>query len=122
MSSNNKIFTYDKKNHLIAFAELSKKGELLKYYFVSDTELMKINVYKDKKKNHVQKTVVKFKEQIRLQFMFLEGYGTRISAIKKDSQNIESATVESRIECTDGVEFDVFTVKSDLLKSWIDKV
>lgn len=101
---------------------MSKKNKLVGYYFAEGKQLTKINIQKDKKTLRTKRTVVVFDEDIKLHHMFIDEYGSRVVANKRNSKRIESPNIENRIESIDNDQFTRFTVKADILNSWLDKL
>jgi len=122
MSLKKYIFIYDKDDCLNIYAELSSKDKLVGYYSVEDNQLIKINIYKEKKVVHTKKTIVVFGEDIKLNHMFIDDYGSRVVAVKRHVERIETPVIKNRIETLDNESFNRFTVKSDIINSWLDKL
>jgi len=122
MSLKKHIFIYDKDNCLCTYAELSSKDSLIGYYFLENNQLIKVNIYKEKKAIHTKKTIVVFDEDVKLNHMFLDGYGSRVVAVRRHMSRIESPMIKNRIETIDNDGFNMFTVKSDIINSWLDKL
>jgi len=122
MSFKKYIFIYDKEDCLKTYAELTGKDKLVGYYFVEKNQLTKVNIYKEKKVVHTKKTIVVFGEDIKLNHMFIDDYGSRVIAVKRHVQRIETPVVKNRIETLDNESFNRFTVKSDIINSWLDKL
>ncbi len=101
---------------------MSKKDKLVGYYFAEGKELIKVNIFKQKNKICQKKTAVLFMEDIKLCHMFLDEYNTRVHAIKRSSNRIETPQIKSRIETLDDEKTNGFTIKSDILNSWLDKL
>lgn len=116
------IFIYDKDNCLSIYAELSSKNKLVGLYSAKGNELTKLNVFKQKNKIQHKKTVISFAEDIKLCHMFIDEYGTRVSAIKRKSNRIEAPRIESKIETLNDEQLKGFTVKPSILNSWLDKL
>jgi hypothetical protein len=122
MSLKKHIFIYDKDNCLNTYAELSSKDKLIGYYFLENNQLTKVNIYKEKKALHTKRTIVVFDEDVKLNHMFLDGFGSRVVAVKRHVMRIETPVVKNRIETLDNESFNRFTVKSDIINSWLDKL
>lgn len=116
------VFIYDKDNCLDTYAELSSKNKLVRFYSVKGSELTKLNISKQKNKLQHKKTVISFTEDIKLCHMFIDEYGTRVSAIKRKSNRIETPKVKSRIETLNDEYLKGFTIKPSILNSWLDKL
>jgi hypothetical protein len=122
MSFKKYIFIYDKDDCLKTYAELSNKDKLVGYYSIENNQLTKVNIYKEKKAIHTKKTIVVFGEDIKLNHMFIDGYGSRVVAVKRHIERIETPVIKNRIETLDNESFNRFTVKSDIINSWLDKL
>lgn len=115
------VFTYDQDDCLKTYIE-TIEGKIINYYSVNGKELVKINVYKLNNKLQQKKTIVLFAEDIKLLYMFLENYGARITAVKKNSTKIETPKIENRVETINDEHVKGFTIKNDILDSWIIKL
>lgn len=122
MSLKKHIFIYDKENCLHTYAELSEKDKLIGYYYLENNQLIKVNIYKEKKAIHTKKTIVVFDEDVKLNHMFIDGYGSRVVAVKRHVDRIETPVMKSRVETIDNDGFNRFTVKPDFINSWADKL
>lgn len=107
----------------MTYSELTRKGRLLCYYLAEGNRLIKINVTKEKNKEIIKKVVSEFEEDIKINYMPLEGFEhPRITAIVKNSNRIDSPSLKNRIELVGKDAFKGFTIKSDLISNWSNKL
>lgn len=98
---------------------MSKKDKVVRYYTSEENRLIKMNVFKEKGKWITKKTIVDFKEPIRLNYMPIEGFDqARITANRRCVNRIESPEIDKRVELDNDL-FKGFTINPSLVDKWI---
>lgn len=120
------IFIYNKKNELVTYVDVTYDNKLIGYYHLDGRELTKVNIcrYKEKNKNftEIKRSKIMFGEDCVLSHMFMDG-DSRVVAKKKNSAKlIDPPSVISRVHSYDDQIYEGYTVKDDLVDSWLKKL
>ena len=113
----NKIQKYNKDDKLIEFIEINDNGEEIAHYTANGNRLHRISYDIDEdgvltKKN----SVIEFNEDIHLSYLQLKDY----YVIRAKGAKGGSPEVLSRIDLSKDSYVNSFTIKSDLINSWLD--
>ena len=124
----NSIETYDKNNNLVGYIEFKDNRELKCSYQVNGNILRKRYYRKFNEENQFFEDtisgVIDFENNIRLKHFFLDGE-TLIRAIEIGTakSNQLSPNIKSRIDIlNDDNSIECFTIKSDLINEWLNKL
>jgi hypothetical protein len=124
----NTINTYDKSNNLIGFVEFNSENQLKSYYKINGNTLNRkfTNEYEFGEKEVVS-SVLEYKDSIML--FPLQVYGETSMRVIQSSSTISLTTVDvvKRLDSYFDSEennhsIETFTIKSNLIEDWINKL
>ncbi len=107
------VVVKDEIGDVVEFTEFSDNDELLRNFKAIGNKLFK--TIKNKR------VIITFKQEIKLFVLEIDGFGTRVSAAVKGKDKIILPEIDSRAEIDQDI-IDGFTVKGDLLDSWLNNL
>lgn len=112
----NKELKYNDKNQLIEFIEFDN-GEIIAQYKAEKNKLFRISYdIEEDGSMSTKKSIIEFEENIFLNYLEINNY----YVIKARSTNSTSPKIKSRIDLSKEGYINSFTIKGDLIDSWLD--
>ena len=119
------IFLYNKKDELVTYVDLDKKGDVCGFYSLQDRVLTKFHAdtFKEKNKSYtdIKKAKIIFGEDCKLFHMFLDN-DSYCKVIKSGSLRIEPPIALSTIYSHNENSLEGYTINQSLVQDWLKKL